>query len=569
MKNKGLIKYLGIILVGFILLSCGMELWAEEKEAEKVEIEVPLHEGGERKSYLVTREERDRIFRMRQAIGKTLWEIEEAYRNREIDLDTKLILKVKALLDPENVPGKYKPVEYGKERLELKYHQDFFKKVLKELREKWLDTRIETHSKLWASEIFPHLKEYIRENADKRQERFGFEFSYISPEDAYIIREIDLDQMMLYRYGPPEEWPARFIPPKRTKFPKPIPRDIIPPSDEELILPLVRYSRYLRAETKEKIKLHRWKQYRTGLGIGIDSPKEAVGGYSLGWIMHTRDKHGNKIVDEERRGGLKVYTPTVKIKGKIVTPEMYPEAEAWLVVAPDGNLSFPVDESREVKEMRKEIKLGPSVYEKPSFFDEKYLREFREYYEKYEKLTVDDFVMEYKRGPGKIIRPFEMELELPYYIGNIVNIGAKNNGGQSASVGLYVTRYDSTDKEPPKVKIKKPKDGAVLGTFGVYVRKGNSVWKDETLLPVYCEATDNRKILKVAVYSNEKLGGETFRTDQIHIGYDKNGNSIWADYYRVDVPVEIGKNKIKAVAYDIGGNTKSDTIEVIYSPEKR
>jgi len=35
MKNRGLIKYLGIILIGSILLSCGMKLWAEEKEKEK------------------------------------------------------------------------------------------------------------------------------------------------------------------------------------------------------------------------------------------------------------------------------------------------------------------------------------------------------------------------------------------------------------------------------------------------------------------------------------------------------------------------------------------------------
>jgi len=558
MKNKGLIKYLGIILIGCILLSCGMGLRAEEKEAEKVEIEVPLHEGGETKKYLVTGEERDRIFRMRQAIGKTVWAIEEAYRNREIDLDTKLILKVKGLLKPEDVPGKYKPIEYVKEELELKYHQDHFKRVLKEVREKWLDTKIETHSKLWSSEIFPYLKEYIKENAERERGMFGYEYLFIGPIDAYILREIDLDQMMLYTYGPREEWPARFIPPEPTRWPHPFYGDILPSPWQE-ILPLVRYSRYLRAETKEKIKLHRWKDLaeRRGnrVGIGIDSPKEAVGGYSLGWIMHTLDKHGNKIVDEERRGGLKVYTPTVKIKGKIVTPEMYPEAEAWLVLGPDGGLSFPVEESRGVKEVRKEINLGPATYEKPTF-DEK---RFKEFFEKWTeerrggKVEVDQFAMEYERGPGKIIRQFEIELELPYYLANVITIGAQNNGGESTSIGLYVTRYDSTDKEPPKVKIILPKDRVVKG-------------KREKVA-VYCEATDNKKVLFVQFYSNDELYRQTQLTDRTNIGYDENGNPTYADYYTMHVPVKIGKNRIRVVAYDFGGNRTTDEVTVTIVPE--
>ncbi|MBA7537658.1 hypothetical protein ES705_29927 [subsurface metagenome] len=476
---------------------------------------------------------------MQQAIDTTLWAIEKAYRNREIDLDTKLILKVKALQEPGSVPGKYKPIEYVKEKLELKYHQDDFKRVLREVRERWLETRIETHSEIWSSRIFSYLKEYIREDVKREQEMFGYEFMWIPPDDAYIMKEIDLDQMMLYRYGPPEEWPARFIPPKPTRVPHPFFRDKKPSPWEER-LPLVRYSRYLRPET--------------GVGIEIDSPKEAVGGFS--W--------GIGYPEKEKQGGLKVYTPTVKIKGKIVTPEMYEEVEAWVVVRADGRLSFPVDESGEVKEMRKEIRLGLPTYEKPKL-DEK---AFKEKYEKWTegsaggKVEVDQFAMEYWRGPGKIIRRFEIELKLPYYIGNVITISARNNGGQSASTGLYVTRYDRTDKERPKVKIKRPKDGAVL-------TRGGYRMKNEILLPVYCEATDNRKILKIAVYSNEKLGGETFITDRTHIGYDKDGKSIWADYYRVDVPIRIGKNKIKAIAYDIGGSSKSDTVKIIYSPEKR
>lgn len=565
MKNKGLIKYLGIILIGCILLFWGMRVWAEEeeKESEKVEIRVWQDEyRREEKKYLVTKEERDRIFRMRDAVNETVGAIEEAYRNREIDLDTKLMCKVKALEEPAGVPEKYRSSKYGKDKPDLKYHQDGLKRVLREVHKKWLETRIDTHSKIWSSEIFPYLKEYIEKKTEREREIFGYESLYISPTDAYVIRdaylirEIDLDQMMLYIYGPPEETPAKFLSSKSTKIPKPIPFDIIIPSPYVEMLPLVRYSRYLRAETKEKIKLHRWKGLaeRRGnrVGIGIDSPKEGVNAPSrYGPTPYAIDavyKDGKwKILKPE--GGAKVYTASVKIKGKITSPEMYDITSVWASVG--GK--------------RKEIKLGPSIYEKPSFFDEKYLRE---YYEKYrwerfgEKLKVDDFVMDYERGPGKIIRPFEVEVELPHFDENIISIGATNSGGQSASANILVTYYDVTDKEPPKVKIVKPKDGAVLGFHDTYEGKGEEI-------VVFCEATDDKRVLWVEVYVNDEFVERAFRTDREHIGYEKNGNSIWADYYRLGAPAKIGKNKIRAIAYDIGNNTKSDTIEVIYSPEKK
>ena len=542
-KNKSLIKYLGIIVIGSILLSCGMKLWAEEKAGEKVWIEVRQDEfGTTKKKYLVTKEERDRIWERRRALGETFNAIGKAYRDKEIDLETKLMYEIKALEEPQLVPEKYRAAKYRKEKPDLKYHQGKLKRVLREVRERWLETRIETHSEIWSSEIFPYLKEDIKKAAERERDMFGYEFLWIPPDDAYIIREIDLDQMMLYIYGPPEEWPAKFIPPERTRIPKGYRGPDIMPSDWEVILPLVRYSRYLSRETKEKIKLYRWKQYRTGVGIGIDSPKEAVGGFS--W--------GIGYPEKEKQGGAKVYTPTVKIKGKIVTPEMYEEVEAWVVVRADGRLGFPVDESREVKEIRKEIKLGPSVYEKPSFFDEKYLREFREYYEKYEKLTVDDFVMEYKRGPGKIIRPFEIELELPYYIGNVITISARNNGGQSASTGLYVTRYDRTDRKPPEVEIVKPKDGAILNEGYTVEGKGKEIL-------VLVKATDDKRVLWVKVYANGELA---------YIDYDTNRKARGDEYYRLGIPAKIGKNKIKVVAYDSGNNSKSDTVKIMYSPEK-
>jgi hypothetical protein len=574
MKNKGLIKYLGIILIGSILLSCGMRVWAEEgeKESEKVEIEVREDEyGTTKKKYLVTKEERDRIFRMRDAVNETLGAIEEAYRNREIDLDTKLICKVKALEEPGSVPEKYKSIKYGKEKPELKYHQDGLKRVLREVHKKWLETRIETHSKIWSSEIFPYLKKYIEKKTEREREIFGYESLYISPTDAYVIRdaylirEIDLDQMMLYIYGPPEETPAKFLSSKPTKIPKPIPRDIIMPTPWDRMLPLVRYSRYLKPETKEKIKLHRWKdlaeRQRNMLGIGIDSPKEAVKtpGKYYSWIF---------ITNAENLGGLKTYTPTAKIKGKIETPEMYPEVEAWVVVAPDGGLSFPVDESRQLKEIKKEIILGPPRYQKPEF-DEK---AFKEEYEKWTEVEVDEFAMEYERGPGKIIRPFEVELELPYYLANIITIGARNNGDQSTSVGLYVTRYDSTDKEPPKVEIKDPKKGESIGIKGEYETVTVSVSKDGVVrqetrqrrreIGIFCEAKDDKRLLWVEVYANGEFAGRDSQTDKYFERYDENGKSIYADYYRVDVPAKIGESDIRVIAYDIGGNKATDRVKV-------
>jgi len=569
MKNKGLIKYLGIILVGSILLSCGMELWAEEgeKEAEKVEIEVRQDEfGTEKKKYLVTKEERDRIFRMRDAVNETLGAIEEAYRNREIDLDTKLICKVKALEEPGSVPEKYRSSKYGKDKPELRYHQDELKRVYTEVFSKWYELNFTTHK-----ELRPYLKGiHLEVYGEDRTHIIGDRPENLLVKQAYMKGEIDIDQVFLYQFGPPEEIPAKFIVPPPTSPPlHPLQNDR--QYEDSSFLP--RYSRYLRAETKEKIKLYRWKRQieegKHGLGIGIDSPKEAVGGYSLGWIMHTRDKDGNKIVDEERRGGMKVYTPTIKIKGRIETPEMYPEAEAWLVVAPDGGLSFPVDESGQVKEIRKEINLGPGRYEKP-LFDEK---RFKEWFEKWTKVEVDEFTMEYHRGPGKIIRPFEIELELPYYLANVITIGARNNGEQSASVKLYVTRYDSTDKEPPKVKIKDPKEGEIIRIRGEYETVTVSVSKDGVVkqetrqrrreIGIFCEAKDDKRILWVEVYANGEFAGRDSQTDKYFKRYDENGKTIYADYYRVDVPAKIGESEIKVIAYDIGGNRATDKMKVI------
>jgi len=556
MRNRALVKYLGIIVIGCVLLSCRTRLCAEEEEkaGEKVWIEVRQDEyGTTKKKYLVTKEERDRIFKMKQAIGKPLWAVEKAYRNREIDLDTKLIYKVKALEEPGSVPEKYKPIKYVKEKIESKYHQDQVKRVYREAFNKWYELKYATHKKLR-----PYLRGVDLEEIQADSGEIiiiGEHWDNPLVKKAYMKGEIDIDQVFLYQFGPAEEIPARFIP-KRTVPLQPFEYDM----QLEDVGFLPRYCKYLRPETKEKIKLYYWKErYNRRIGIMIDSPKEAVGGYSLGWIMHTRDKNGKKIVDEKRRGGLKVYTPTVKIKGKIVTPEMYPEAEAWVVVRPDGRLSFPVDGSGEIKkvqgeikETQREIRLGPSVYEKPVLGEE---NKWIEEYEKKYGEEADKFVREYYAGPGKIIRRFEIELELPYYIGNVITISARNNGGQSASAGLYVTRYDRTDRKPPKVEIKKPKDGAVLDSRH-YTVEG----KGEEVL-VLAEVTDDKGVLKVEIYCNGKFVYRAFRTPF--------PESEGVNTYRGGAPIEVGKNVIKVIAYDIGNNSKSDTVKIIYSPGKR
>ncbi len=555
MRNRALIKYLGIIVIGCVLLSCRTMLWAEEKEkeGEKVEIEVRQDEyGTTKKKYLVTKEERDRIFKMKQAIGKTLWAIEKAYRNREIDLDTKLILKVKALQEPGSVPGKYKPIEYVKEKLELKYHQDQVKRVYREAFNKWYELKYATHKKLR-----PYLRGVDLEEIQADSGEIiiiGEHWDNPLVKKAYMKGEIDIDQVFLYQFGPAEEIPARFIP-KRTVPLQPFEYDM----QLEDVGFLPRYCKYLRPETKEKIKHYHWKweieEGKHGLGIRIDSPKK------------------------DKKGKIIMYIPTVKIKGAVISPEIYDITSGWGLVM-DKSIRKKIEKAclpllfsgeREAydkcvesikKESRKEIKFGTSVYEKP-VLKEKARWKWIEEYEGYYGEEVEEFVKEYYAGPGKIIRPFEVELELPDYGGNEINIETKNTGGQSAKTKISVTHYDGTDKKPPKVKIKDPKSGALLGTYDVYERE------NEIMLPVLCEAWDDKKILWVEVYGNDEFAGRTFHTDREHIGYGENGKSIYADYYRVDVPIRIGKNKIKAIAYDIGGSSKSDTVKIIYSPEKR
>lgn len=563
MKNKDLIKYLGIILIGSILLSCGMKLWAEEEEKEKagdkVWIEVRQDEYGETKKYLVTKEERDRIFRMRNAIGETLWAIEKAYRNREIDLNTKLIYKVKALEEPGSVPGKYKPIKYVKEKIESKYHQDQVKRVYREAFNKWYELKYATHKK---------LRPYIKgQNLDpyKPEEVIIIGYHGVNPlvKKAYMKGEIDIDQVFLYEFGPSEEIPARFIP-KRTVPLHPFEYDM---QYEDLSF-LPRYCKYLRPETKEKIKRYHWKREieegKHGLGIRIDSPKK------------------------DKKGKIIMYTPTVKIKGAVISPEIYDITSGWGLVM-DKSIRKKIEKAclpllfsgeREAydkcvesikKESRKEIKFGTSVYEKPVLKEEarwKWIEEYEEYYGE----EAEEFVKEYYAGPGKIIRRFEIELELPDYGGNEINIGTKNTGGQSAEARISVTHYDGTDKERPKVEIKDPKDGEIIRIRGEYETVTVSVNRDGVVrqetkqrrkkIGIFCEAKDDKKILWIEVYADGKLAGRDFQTDKYFERYDENGKSIYADYYRVDIPAKIGESGIKVIAYDIGGNKATDEVKV-------
>ncbi|MFW6130527.1 MAG: hypothetical protein ACOC56_05020, partial [Atribacterota bacterium] len=313
MKKHKLIKQIGVISVSLIVMFNCANSYAQENQKEK----------------------KERILKIRRLISKTLSSIDKAYRNNEIGRDEKLIYKTKTFMEPELVPERFRAAKYEKERPERKYHQDLLKKVLEEIREEWLKTNRETHSKIWSSEIFSHLKKYIKEEAKKRQDRLGYRFLYISPKEAYILKEINLDQLMLYRYGPPKERPERFIPPERTIFPDPPPRDCIQRLETEWILPLAKYSKYLKPETKEKIKLYHWREEaqirNRKLKVIIDSPKEGVNApsrYGGSFYVDSVYEDG-EWKDLNPKGGAETYTGEVKIKGKITSPEMYDITSAW------------------------------------------------------------------------------------------------------------------------------------------------------------------------------------------------------------------------------------------------
>jgi len=75
---------------------------------------------GEKKKYLVTKEERDRIGGMRKILMEILNGIGKVYRDKEIDLGIKLIYEIRALEEPEIIPKKYRAADYRKEKPDLK-----------------------------------------------------------------------------------------------------------------------------------------------------------------------------------------------------------------------------------------------------------------------------------------------------------------------------------------------------------------------------------------------------------------------------------------------------------------
>jgi hypothetical protein len=476
-----------------------MELWAEEgeKESEKVEIEVRQDEfGTEKKKYLVTKEERDRIWGMERALMETFNAIEKAYRDKEIDLDTKLMYEIKALEEPQLVPEKYRPAGYGKEKPDLKYHLDEVHRVYRDISGEWFNLEPETHFRL-RSYVKRYLEEHPRDPSKPTTED-------ILIREAHMKGEIDLETAILYHECP-------FLVPKKYKPEKKpfIPHLFI--TGEQTTRMIRRYWGYLSPEMKEKLRITSWRH---------------------GWGSWQKRSPDIEITSPTE--GKEIYTPRVTVEGTVSVVEVYPVEKIWIKQPGKDGLKVT------------EVDLGEGVLQRP-----KITKEDLKEYERQDGKELPLDLAQYLKGPGKIIYTFKKEINLEKFGKTVISVGTKPEGYLERS-SVWIYHYDGTDKEPPKVKIKDPKEGAILRWVDV---------TEEEHAVIYTDVTDNKRVLRVEIFLNGKLVDHARLTDSP----EEDG----VNTYIGGAPVKIGKNEIKVVAYDIGNNSKSDTVKVTYSPEKR